>query len=94
VLENGSDVCNSESDSENSDRGEELEGMYTEEMLDSERKPKMKPVKLSPQEAACQRAAAKMIAPQGPKDFLSRSNSPSLTGQYKSHARPLRPLAF
>jgi hypothetical protein len=41
VLENGPDVRNSESDSENSDHGEILtnESMYTPEMLDAEGKP-------------------------------------------------------
>jgi hypothetical protein len=40
VLEDGPDVCDSESDSDNSDYGEVLEGMYTAEMLDAEGKTK------------------------------------------------------
>jgi hypothetical protein len=39
VLEDGLDVCNSESDLEFSDHDEVLEGMYTSDMLDPEGKP-------------------------------------------------------
>jgi hypothetical protein len=35
VLEDGADVCNSESDSENEDHGEDLKGMYKHIPLDS-----------------------------------------------------------
>jgi hypothetical protein len=72
VLENGPDVSNSESDSENSDHGEELEDIYTPEMLDNEGKPKSGPIKLTPQEAAWQRALAKRQKSQA--QFLSSTS--------------------
>jgi hypothetical protein len=40
VLENGADTCNSESDSENEEHGEELKGAYTADVpLDSNGQP-------------------------------------------------------
>jgi hypothetical protein len=39
VLEDGPDMCRSESENEHSGRGEVLEGMYTPVMLDSEGRP-------------------------------------------------------
>jgi hypothetical protein len=59
VLENGPDVCNSESDSENSDHGDVLEDTYTAEMLDGEGNRKSGPKNLTAREAAWQRALAK-----------------------------------
>jgi hypothetical protein len=39
VLEDGPDVCNSESSAEHSDHGKELRWMYAVDMLDEEPKP-------------------------------------------------------
>jgi hypothetical protein len=61
VLENGPDVCDSESDSENSDHGEEIPytSAYTAEMLDEDGKPKNGgPQRLSEEQVRAQRAAA------------------------------------
>jgi hypothetical protein len=61
VLENGPDVCNSESDSENSDHGNERldSDMYTAEMLGPEGKNKSGPQLLTPRDVAFMRAAAR-----------------------------------
>jgi hypothetical protein len=47
VLEDGPDVCDSESDSEHSDHGEELKGMYAPDLLDSDRKPRLEKARLT-----------------------------------------------
>jgi hypothetical protein len=61
VLEDGPDVCNSESDSENSDHGEEFpdSNMFTPEMLGQDGKRIMDPQKLTPEQAERQRTAAR-----------------------------------
>jgi hypothetical protein len=59
VLEDGRDVCNSESDSENEDHGEELTGMYTADIpLDSQGRPVDSRYKLSESQANALRAQA------------------------------------
>jgi hypothetical protein len=62
VLENGLDKCSSESDSENSDHGEEMshESMYTPEMLGPDGNPKNGgPQKLSNTQVLALRSAAR-----------------------------------
>jgi hypothetical protein len=57
VLENGPDVCDSESDSENEDHGEVLSGMYTANIpLDSKGQPIDARYKLSAEQASALRA--------------------------------------
>jgi hypothetical protein len=59
VLENGQDVCNSESDSENEDHGEVLSGMYAPDIpLDSNGNPIDARHKLSEAQANALRAQA------------------------------------
>jgi hypothetical protein len=56
VLEDGNDVCDSESDSENEDHGEVLSGMYTSKIpVDKEGNPLSAAYKLSPEQVAAQR---------------------------------------
>jgi hypothetical protein len=65
VLENGPDVCDSESDSENEDHGEVLSGMYTKDIpLDSNGCPIDARHKLSAEQASALRAqAAQLLRP-------------------------------
>jgi hypothetical protein len=59
VLENGADVCDSESDSENEDHGEVLSGMYTKDIpLNSKGQPIDARHKLSTEQASTLRAQA------------------------------------
>jgi hypothetical protein len=59
VLENGPDVCDSESDSENEDHGEVLSGMYTANIpVDSKGQPIDARYKLSADQASAMRAQA------------------------------------
>jgi hypothetical protein len=51
VLEDGADVCNSESDSENEDHGEVLTGCYLGIPLDDQGNPLSASYKLSEQQA-------------------------------------------
>jgi hypothetical protein len=56
VLEDGVDVCDSGSDSENEDHGEVLSGMYTSKIpVDQEGNPLSAAYKLSPEQAAALR---------------------------------------
>jgi hypothetical protein len=59
VLEDGADVCNSESDSENGDRGNELTGCYVGIPLDDQGNPLSASYKLSEQQAAAMRWEAR-----------------------------------
>jgi hypothetical protein len=72
VLEDGADVCNSDSDSENEDFGEELTGMYKNIPLDSKVRQVDARYKLSSTQAAALRAKAERapvadICPEPPK---------------------------
>jgi hypothetical protein len=58
VLEDGADVCNSESDSDHKDRGDELIGAYVGMELDSQGRPVNQDHKLTPEQASAQRARA------------------------------------
>jgi hypothetical protein len=59
VLEDGADVCNSESDSENEDHGEVLTGVYTPEIkVDSQGRPMSAGHKLFQEQAKAMRAQA------------------------------------
>jgi hypothetical protein len=58
VLEDGADVCNSESDSDREDRGDELTKMYVDMELDSQSQPVSQSHRLPPEVAAALRARA------------------------------------
>jgi hypothetical protein len=60
VSEDGPEKCNSESDSENSDHGEELSGMYTSEMLGPRGKLNLTNAWLTAERANAPRAVAKV----------------------------------
>jgi hypothetical protein len=61
VLENGADVCNSESDSENEEHGEELKGEHTADVpVDSNGQPVLGKCKLSSTQAEILRLAAQL----------------------------------
>jgi hypothetical protein len=64
VLEDGPDVCNSESDSDNEDHGDKLTGMYTSAVpLDSNGHPMTSACKVTPEQAAAARAKTVLQAP-------------------------------
>jgi hypothetical protein len=51
VLEDGPDVCTSESENEYSDHGEVLEGMYISDVLDSEGHPILDRARMTEEQA-------------------------------------------
>jgi hypothetical protein len=67
VLEDGKDVCNSESHLEYSDHGEELSGMYASDMIGPGGKPNLAGARLTTEQANALRAAAKMKAQVQPE---------------------------
>jgi hypothetical protein len=62
VLEDGPDVCNSESGAAYSDHGEELTGMYTSDTLGPDRKPNLASARLTTEQANMLGATAKARA--------------------------------
>jgi hypothetical protein len=57
VLEDGRDVCDSESNAEYGDRREELSGMYASEMIGKDGKPVLSRARLATDQANALRAA-------------------------------------
>jgi hypothetical protein len=90
VLEDGADVCNSESGSENEDFGEELTGMYTSDVpLNSKSHPMDGRHKLSEAQANALRAQAAQL----PKTQTTVADAPppetfSAEGEVGSDRRP------
>jgi hypothetical protein len=80
VLEDGADVCNSESDSENEDHGEILTGMYTSDIpVDQEGVPLTSAYKLTPEQAAVLRWAAKSTGEFSGSTVQALASDPSLS---------------
>jgi hypothetical protein len=96
VLEDGADVCNSESDSENEDHGEVLKGVYTNEIpVDSNGQPIEARHQLTSSQAEVLRAkAAQPPRPVSPSPVVSappsKTESPMSSGK-ASRAGGLRP---
>jgi hypothetical protein len=68
-LEGGKDVCNSESDAEYSDHGEELTAMCTPDMIGPDGRPHLASAKLTTEQPNALRAAAKVkvkVQPEQP----------------------------
>jgi hypothetical protein len=77
VLENGRDVCDSESDSENEEHGEELTNMYTSEIpLDEDGRPVNSEHKLSNEQASTMRARAHCSEQFTGSTIQASANSP------------------
>jgi hypothetical protein len=53
VLEDGKDICSSESDAEYSDHGEELTGMYTPDIIGHDGRPNLASARLTAEEGEC-----------------------------------------
>jgi hypothetical protein len=87
VLEDGADVCNSESDSENEDHGDELTGCYVGIPLDDQGNPLSASYKLSEQQAAALRWEA-----QQSRGFAVSTTQTFVTGTQipTTHSLPLR----
>jgi hypothetical protein len=81
VLEDGNDVCNSESDSDNDDHGTEILDGYKDIPVDSHGDPQGAGHRVSTEQANAMRAAAKQVSPQA-----SRMDSPPV---YERKATPL-----
>jgi hypothetical protein len=93
ILENGRDVCDSESDSENSDHGEGIsyQSAYTPEMLGPEGKPKNgAPQKLSAEEVRAQKTSA---ARRAPVDSAGSTTQTSLLLAERPNIQASFPLA-
>jgi hypothetical protein len=77
VLEDGADVCNSESDSENEEHGEVLTGGYTKDVpLDSAGHPILSAYHLSDAQAEILRLATRLKS-RPPSDYSSSSSESS-----------------
>jgi hypothetical protein len=59
VSEDGKDLCDSESDAEYSDHGEELTGMYMPDMIGADDRPNLASARLTAEQANALRVAAK-----------------------------------
>jgi hypothetical protein len=104
VLEDGPDVCNSESDSDNEDHGEKLTGMYIGVPLDSEGRPLDASYKLTSEQAAAQRAryaqasastppaSAPAPTPQGKRTKKGKKAAPEKASQ-SEHPMTTRSIA-
>jgi hypothetical protein len=93
VLENGADVCNSGSDSENEDHGETLKGAYTSDIpLDSNGNPISASHKLSQAQADALRAkAARPPRPLTPTPVVSvLPDPPKSSGKKKAPKVPVK----
>jgi hypothetical protein len=81
VLEDGADVCNSESDSDKEDHGEALKGMYSEDVpRDSNGNPILGKCRLSPTQAEILRLAA-LLNSRPPSDYSSATESSCSEGE-------------
>jgi hypothetical protein len=98
VKEDGPDVCDSESDSDNSEHGEMWSHaeMYTPDMLESDGKPKNGgPLVLSQEQVRAQKAAAAHRAPDSARSTAQASQPPvrpEPTKQAPTSSGPLAPL--